>query len=97
MPTAWPAWADALVGGGYKWLLAPRGTAWLALAPGWAPPAEQAGWYAADDPWTGVYGIVQFIPWWLGLFVATRSYAARTAPARPLTPAVQSGPAGTAS
>ncbi|HLL67976.1 MAG TPA: hypothetical protein VK453_20010 [Micromonosporaceae bacterium] len=49
------------------------------------------------NPWTGVYGIVQFIPWWLGLFVATRSYAARTAPARPLTPAVQSGPAGTAS
>lgn len=51
------AWADALVGGGYKWLLAPRGTAWLALAPGWAPPAEQAGWYAADDPWTGVYDL----------------------------------------
>lgn len=35
------------------------------------------------SPWTGVYGIVQFIPWWLGLFLATRSYAARTAPPAP--------------
>lgn len=50
-------WADALVGAGYKWLLAPRGAAWLAVAPDWALPAEQAGWYAADDPWTGVYDL----------------------------------------
>lgn len=32
------------------------------------------------SPWTAVYGIAQFIPWWLGLFLAARSYAARTAP-----------------
>ncbi|MFG1869205.1 hypothetical protein [Micromonospora arborensis] len=38
---------------------------------------------AIFSPWTGVYGIIQFIPWWLGLFLATRSYAARTAPRRP--------------
>lgn len=51
------AWADAVVGAGYKWLLAPRGTAWLAVHPELDPPAEQAGWYAAEDPWTGVYGL----------------------------------------
>jgi selenocysteine lyase/cysteine desulfurase len=50
--------ADWLVCGGYKWLLAPRGTAFLAgtdealallrpLAP---------GWYAGEDPWASVYG-----------------------------------------
>lgn len=50
-------WADAVVGAGYKWLLAPRGTAWLAVHPELDPPVEQAGWYAAEDPWTGVYGL----------------------------------------
>jgi hypothetical protein len=34
---------------------------------------------AIFSPWTGVYGIVQFSVWALGLFLATRSYAARTA------------------
>ncbi|MGC4746848.1 hypothetical protein ACLQ28_14465 [Micromonospora sp. DT201] len=38
---------------------------------------------AIFSPWTAVYGLIQFIPWWLGLFLATRSYAARTAPSRP--------------
>lgn len=50
--------ADWVVGGGYKWLLAPRGTAFLAgtdealdlLRP------TAAGWYAGDDPWASCYG-----------------------------------------
>lgn len=46
------------VGGGYKWLLAPRGTAFLTIRPElvddlvpWA-----AGWYAGEDRWTSIYG-----------------------------------------
>jgi selenocysteine lyase/cysteine desulfurase len=50
--------ADWMVCGGYKWLLAPRGTAFLAgthdaldrLSP------TAAGWYAGDDPWASCYG-----------------------------------------
>ena len=37
---------------------------------------------AIFSPWTVVYGVPQFTVWALGLFLATRSYAARTA-ARP--------------
>lgn len=46
------------VGGGYKWLLAPRGTAFLTVAPehrdDLTPTA--AGWYAGEDRWTSIYG-----------------------------------------
>lgn len=49
---------DYLVCGAYKWLLSPRGTAFLAVAPdaleGLRPTS--AGWYAGDDPWTSIYG-----------------------------------------
>jgi selenocysteine lyase/cysteine desulfurase len=45
-------------GGGYKWLLAPRGTAFLTVAPehrdDLTPVA--AGWYAGEDRWTSIYG-----------------------------------------
>ncbi len=45
-------------GGGYKWLLAPRGTAFLTVHPDlWdelLPVA--AGWYAGEDRWDSVYG-----------------------------------------
>ncbi|MGH9210261.1 MAG: aminotransferase class V-fold PLP-dependent enzyme [Acidimicrobiales bacterium] len=49
---------DWLVCGGYKWLLAPRGTAFLtgtdeALG---GLPACAAGWYAGEDPWESCYG-----------------------------------------
>lgn len=44
--------------GGYKWLLAPRGTAFFTVAPsltqGLVP--HSAGWYAGRDPWTSIYG-----------------------------------------
>lgn len=52
-------WADWVVGAGYKWLLSPRGAAWLAVRPDQlettAPAA--ANWYAGDDPWQTVYGL----------------------------------------
>ncbi|MFI0356342.1 aminotransferase class V-fold PLP-dependent enzyme [Actinomadura sp. 9N407] len=49
---------DFLVCGGYKWLLGPRGTCFLAgteeaLA---TLPAVGAGWYAGADVWDSVYG-----------------------------------------
>lgn len=44
--------------GGYKWLLAPRGTAYLTvqseLLDGLTP--HLAGWYAGADPWDSIYG-----------------------------------------
>lgn len=51
------SWADAVVGGGYKWLLSPRGAAWMAVHPDRLPPAEQTGWFGGTDPWTSVYGL----------------------------------------
>jgi selenocysteine lyase/cysteine desulfurase len=52
-------WADWVVGAGYKWLLAPRGAAWMATGPGalerTIPVA--ANWFAAADPWEGIYGL----------------------------------------
>src|SRR5690606_33191404 len=50
--------ADWLVCAGYKWLLAPRGTAFLAgtdEALALLRPLA-AGWYAGDDPWESCYG-----------------------------------------
>ena len=51
-------WADYVVGGSYKWLFAPRGAAWLAVHPNARSLTPHvANWYAADDPWDGVYGL----------------------------------------
>lgn len=45
-------------GGAYKWLLSPRGTAFMAVRPEaverLAP--HTAGWYAAQEPWSSCYG-----------------------------------------
>lgn len=52
-------WADWVVAGGYKWLLAPRGASWLAVH----PRAKRltcpvgANWYAGADPWQSIYGL----------------------------------------
>jgi selenocysteine lyase/cysteine desulfurase len=49
---------DYAVCGAYKWLLSPRGTAFMSVsaeaAGGLRPLA--AGWYAGDEPWQSVYG-----------------------------------------
>jgi selenocysteine lyase/cysteine desulfurase len=51
-------WADYVVGGCYKWLLSPRGAAWLAVRPSAAPLVPHAAnWYAGEDPWDAVYGL----------------------------------------
>ena len=44
--------------GAYKWLLSPRGTAFMAVRPEAVErvAAHTAGWYAAADPWGTVYG-----------------------------------------
>lgn len=53
------AWADWVVGGSYKWLMSPRGAAWMAIR----PEAEEltkpiaANWYAGEKPWETVYGL----------------------------------------
>ncbi|SDC32009.1 aminotransferase class V-fold PLP-dependent enzyme [Actinokineospora iranica] len=52
-------WADWVVGAGYKWLLSPRGAAWLAIRPDaaeWTHPVA-ANWYAGEDPWDTVYDL----------------------------------------
>ncbi|CAN5383881.1 aminotransferase class V-fold PLP-dependent enzyme [soil metagenome] len=43
---------------GYKWLLAPRGTAYFTVRPELADEIvpNHAGWYAGPDPWTSIYG-----------------------------------------
>jgi selenocysteine lyase/cysteine desulfurase len=47
-----------VTGGAYKWLLSPRGTAFLAVRPELLDdlPPIAAGWYAGPDPWTSTYG-----------------------------------------
>jgi selenocysteine lyase/cysteine desulfurase len=52
-------WADWVVGSSYKWLLAPRGAAWLAVRPDTLAMIrpQAANWYAGDDPWQTIYGL----------------------------------------
>lgn len=49
---------DYVVCGGYKWLLSPRGTAFLSVRAELLDELRPlaAGWYAGDDPWTSIYG-----------------------------------------
>ncbi len=53
------AWADWVVAAGYKWLLSPRGSAWLYVRPDAHERTRPvaANWYAGEDPWTTVYGL----------------------------------------
>ncbi|GAB3152546.1 aminotransferase class V-fold PLP-dependent enzyme [Amycolatopsis stemonae] len=53
------AWADWVVAAGYKWLLSPRGCAWLYVRPDAAGRTRPvaANWYAGQDPWATVYGL----------------------------------------
>lgn len=50
---------DVTVCGGYKYLAAPRGTAFLTVRPGgWGAALRpvSAGWYAGQDVWSSIYG-----------------------------------------
>jgi selenocysteine lyase/cysteine desulfurase len=51
------SWADAVVAAGYKWLLCPRGAAWMAVRPDLDVRPHSAGWWAGQDPWASVYGL----------------------------------------
>lgn len=49
---------DVTVAGAYKWLCAPRGSAFLTVRDSVAPRLRpvNAGWYAGQEPWASVYG-----------------------------------------
>jgi selenocysteine lyase/cysteine desulfurase len=51
--------ADVLVCSAYKWLMSPRGTAFLVTAPEYAERMVplSAGWYAGEDPDDSYYGL----------------------------------------
>ncbi|WP_054049883.1 aminotransferase class V-fold PLP-dependent enzyme [Alloactinosynnema sp. L-07] len=53
------SWADWVVGSSYKWLLAPRGAAWLAIRPDVVDLTRPivANWYSGETPWDTVYGL----------------------------------------
>jgi selenocysteine lyase/cysteine desulfurase len=50
---------DITVTGGYKWLLCPRGTAFMTVRPELLDRIQPlyAGWYAGADPWDSIYGL----------------------------------------
>jgi selenocysteine lyase/cysteine desulfurase len=52
-------WADVTAAAVYKWLLAPRGTAWMSLSDRAARimTPHAANWYAGEDPWQSIYGL----------------------------------------
>src|SRR4051794_11906338 len=49
---------DALACAAYKWLMCPRGTAFMVLDPALAARIvpSQAGWFSTDDPTEAIYG-----------------------------------------
>jgi selenocysteine lyase/cysteine desulfurase len=52
-------WADVTAAAVYKWLMAPRGTAWMSLSDrisGLMTP-HAANWYAGPEPWSTIYGL----------------------------------------
>lgn len=53
-----PGHWDMLICGAYKWLLSPRGTAFMAIKPELMAdiPPIMANWYAGDDIWQSIYG-----------------------------------------
>lgn len=50
---------DAVVVGAYKWLLSPRGTAFMTVRPDLLEHVRPAyaGWYAGASPWDSIYGL----------------------------------------
>jgi selenocysteine lyase/cysteine desulfurase len=49
---------DFVATGAYKWLLSPRGTAFLTVRPELLDRVRPlyAGWYAGEEPWESIYG-----------------------------------------
>jgi selenocysteine lyase/cysteine desulfurase len=52
-------WADVTAAAVYKWLLAPRGTAWMSLSDRVSRmmTPHAANWYAGEEPWQTIYGL----------------------------------------
>jgi selenocysteine lyase/cysteine desulfurase len=52
-------WVDVTAAAVYKWLLSPRGTAWMSLSDrvGRNMTAHAANWYAGEWPWQTIYGL----------------------------------------
>ncbi|MEA2025251.1 MAG: aminotransferase class V-fold PLP-dependent enzyme [Chloroflexota bacterium] len=50
---------DVTVSGAYKWLLSPRGTAFMTVRPELLERIQPlyAGWYAGPEPWESIYGL----------------------------------------
>ncbi|MEV6610286.1 aminotransferase class V-fold PLP-dependent enzyme [Kutzneria sp. NPDC051319] len=59
LPLSDLGWADYVIGASYKWLMAPRGAAWMAVHPDVLDRSRpiNANWYAGEDPWQTVYGL----------------------------------------
>lgn len=53
------SWADVTVAAVYKWLMAPRGTAWMSVSDRVAATMvpHAANWYAGEEPWSSIYGL----------------------------------------
>jgi selenocysteine lyase/cysteine desulfurase len=52
-------WADVTAAAVYKWLLAPRGTAWMSVSDRVSRimTPHAANWYASEEPWQTIYGL----------------------------------------
>jgi selenocysteine lyase/cysteine desulfurase len=52
-------WVDVTVAAVYKWLLSPRGTAWMSLSDRMSRSMtpHAANWYAGESPWQTIYGL----------------------------------------
>ena len=52
-------WADVTTAAVYKWLLSPRGTAWISLSDRVSRlmTPHAANWYAGEHPWQSIYGL----------------------------------------
>ena len=52
-------WVDVTVAAVYKWLLSPRGTAWMSLSDRMSSAMTPlaANWYAGEAPWQTIYGL----------------------------------------
>ncbi|WP_030430432.1 aminotransferase class V-fold PLP-dependent enzyme [Allokutzneria albata] len=78
-------WADWVVAAAYKWMLCPRGAAWLAVRPDALDElvVHSANWYGGEDPWQSIYGLplrlarsarrLDISPVWLAQVGATAS------------------------